>query len=226
MARNKHPEETVRLILDVAARLFTEKGYDGTSLQDIINGTNLSKGAIYHHFASKEEIFVRVCDKIGEENGAILGKVRDSKELNGKEKIKEIFRAALLSTHQETMLHMVPYLVDSPKFLAIEVCNIFDEVVPHYIQPILEEGIADGSIRTSHPKELAEALMVLTDVWLHPLLKPTTPEEMRSKCQVYNQITRAFGMELLDEELIEAFVSYSRLMQKPGGGPADDCENK
>ena len=46
MPRNKYPEETVRLILDVATRLFAEKGYDRTSLQDIINETKLSKGAI------------------------------------------------------------------------------------------------------------------------------------------------------------------------------------
>ena len=56
MPRNKYPEETIRLILDVATRLFAEKGYDRTSLQDIINETKLSKGAIYHHFASKEDI--------------------------------------------------------------------------------------------------------------------------------------------------------------------------
>ena len=46
MARNKYPEETMKLILDVATHLFVEKGYDATSLQDIINETNLSKGAI------------------------------------------------------------------------------------------------------------------------------------------------------------------------------------
>lgn len=54
MPRNKYPEETVKLILDTAARLFTEKGFEKTSLQDIMNETKLSKGAIYHHFASKK----------------------------------------------------------------------------------------------------------------------------------------------------------------------------
>ena len=57
MARNKHPEETVNLILDVAFRLFMEKGYEHTSIQDIIDNLGgLSKGAIYHHFKSKEDI--------------------------------------------------------------------------------------------------------------------------------------------------------------------------
>ena len=68
MARNKYPEQTVKLILDVSTRLFVEKGYEQTSLQDIINETKLSKGAIYHHFSSKEEIFEAIFRRIGEEN--------------------------------------------------------------------------------------------------------------------------------------------------------------
>ncbi len=48
MARNKYPEETVQLILDVAFRLFMKKGYEHTSVQDIIDQLGgLSKGAIY-----------------------------------------------------------------------------------------------------------------------------------------------------------------------------------
>ena len=42
-ARNKYPEETIKLILDTARKLFIEKGYEQTSLQDIINGTKPSK---------------------------------------------------------------------------------------------------------------------------------------------------------------------------------------
>ena len=64
MARNKYPEETVKLILDAATHLFVEKGYDATSLQDIINETNLSKGAIYHHFSSIRHT-VTSCDLDG-----------------------------------------------------------------------------------------------------------------------------------------------------------------
>ena len=47
LARNKHPEETVNRILDVAYRLFMEKGYEYTSIQNIIDNLGgLSKGAI------------------------------------------------------------------------------------------------------------------------------------------------------------------------------------
>ena len=76
MGRNKYPEETVRKILDTAERLFIEKGYDRASLQDIIRETGLSKGAIYHHFTSKEDIFYSVCDRIGRRNGEALAVIR------------------------------------------------------------------------------------------------------------------------------------------------------
>ena len=54
MPRNKYPEQTVEKILSAAERLFAQKGYAKTTLQDIIDTTGLSKGAVYHHFKSKE----------------------------------------------------------------------------------------------------------------------------------------------------------------------------
>ena len=61
MARNKHPEETVEKILAVSAKLFMEKGYEHTTLQDIIDNLGgLTKGAIYHHFKGKEEILLAI----------------------------------------------------------------------------------------------------------------------------------------------------------------------
>lgn len=57
MAKKYNTEETIKLILDTATRLFTEKGYEKTTIQDIVNELDgLSRGAIYHHFASKEAI--------------------------------------------------------------------------------------------------------------------------------------------------------------------------
>ena len=66
MPRNKYPEQTVEKILNAAAALFAEKGYQSTTLQDVIDATGLSKGAVYHHFRSKEEIARKVGDRMGE----------------------------------------------------------------------------------------------------------------------------------------------------------------
>ena len=68
MARNKYPEATKKLIIETAGRLFLEKGYEHTSIQDIIDNLGgLSKGAIYHHFKSKEEIIGEVVRRVLEQ---------------------------------------------------------------------------------------------------------------------------------------------------------------
>ena len=65
MARNKYPEITVEKILDAAQRLFLEKGYENTTIQDIVGELGgLTKGAVYHHFKSKEEIMDAVNDRM------------------------------------------------------------------------------------------------------------------------------------------------------------------
>ena len=76
MPRNKYPEQTVEKILDAAAALFAEKGYQSTTLQDIIDATGLSKGAVYHHFRSKEEIARKVGDRMGDEMWEPLRRIR------------------------------------------------------------------------------------------------------------------------------------------------------
>ena len=119
MARNRHPEATVERILAEAARLFLQKGYEKTSMQDIMEGTGLSKGAIYHHFSSKEDILLRIGERMGEENAAALQRVMDAPGLNGAQKLKEVFRTALQGERQAQMLRMIPFLIDNPRFLAI-----------------------------------------------------------------------------------------------------------
>src|SRR5690242_4564410 len=49
-------------ILRTAARLFQQQGYDATSMNDIAGALKLSKGGLYHHFQSKDEILFNLMD--------------------------------------------------------------------------------------------------------------------------------------------------------------------
>lgn len=210
MARNKYPEETIKLILDVATKLFLEKGYENTSLQDIILKANSSKGAIYHHFRSKEEIFETICKRIGEENSIALAKIRDSKDLNGQEKLKSIFKSALFSSNQKIMLNVTPNLLENPKFLAIQIRQMYEIVAPQFIEPIIREGITDGSIKTEHPKEVAEVIMILNNIWLNPLVYSNSMETLKNRYLVYNRLLNGLGVDLFNDEMIEElFKHYS-----------------
>lgn len=211
MGRNKYPEETVKLILDVATSLFTEQGYDATSLQDIINSTKLSKGAIYHHFASKEEILEAIFNRIGEENVVALAKIRDDVSLNGIEKLRSIFKEAVINSNQTLMLTITPYLLDNPRFLAMQIRQLYQIVAPKFIRPILQEGIDDGTIKAENPGELAEAIMILSNIWLNPLVNMVDEESMRKRCETFNKLLQGVGIEsLLDDEMIDVYTGYFR----------------
>lgn len=207
MARNKYPEETVKLILDVSTRLFSEKGYDDTSLQDIINETKLSKGAIYHHFGSKEEILKAIFHRLGNENAEIFAKIRDDSRLSGIEKLRKIFQTAVFHSNQSVLLTVSPCLLNNPRFLAMQIEQIYELIAPQFVEPILAEGVKDGSINIENPHEIAEAIMILTNVWLNPLVKMTDTEGMGKRCDAFNTLLKGLGIDgLLDNQTISAFV--------------------
>ena len=56
-------DEKRQEVLNTAERLFCQRGYDGTSVQDILSEMSLSKGGFYHHFASKDEVLKALCER-------------------------------------------------------------------------------------------------------------------------------------------------------------------
>ncbi|MEG1683580.1 MAG: TetR/AcrR family transcriptional regulator [Oscillospiraceae bacterium] len=209
MARNKYPEETVRLILEEALKLFMEKGYEHTSIQDIINNLGgLSKGAIYHHFKSKEEIFEGVCQKIGAENQIYYDKMRDDPTKNGYEKLKNLIRSAYTNPNNDAVLAMMDQIMSDPKFLMNQIHESYELVAPRYIEPIIREGMADGSLQTDYPAELAGVLITLLNVWVNPMIQKMTSLEIRKKVEFFDLLLQGIGIHLFDEEIMEQYVKY------------------
>lgn len=63
-ARWSQSATTQRLVLDAARSLFAEKGYDDTSINDIVERSNVSVGSIYHQFGGKLEVFMALAQEI------------------------------------------------------------------------------------------------------------------------------------------------------------------
>ena len=69
---------TIAKILKVSKRLFSEKGYENTSTEEILKEAEISRGSLYHHFSGKKGIFLRVFETVQsnvaqEVNGSIEG---------------------------------------------------------------------------------------------------------------------------------------------------------
>ena len=202
-------------ILDTAQGLFLEKGYENTSIQDIINGLGgLSKGAVYHHFKSKEEIFNAVGERFNRRTIAELAAIRDDKTLTGREKLKKMFRLSLSNSDGDIMYTVAPDMLDNPKLLALEMRQIIEDSSPHYVQPVIEQGLEDGSIKTDYPQELSEVILLLTNIWLNPLVLTADVDDMARRVCFFNELLKNMGVDLLDDGMLADYQRYCRAANK------------
>lgn len=199
MARNKYPEVTVEKILEVSQRLFLEKGYDNTTIQDIVDELGgLTKGAIYHHFKSKEEIMDALSEKMFTSNNPFEA-VKRRKELNGLEKMRLAVKLNQADENQVELTRQAIPLLKNPRVLAGMLESNRQFLCPYWLE-LIEEGKKDGSIQTQYPKELAE-LLVLLDLWMLPSVFPADEEGIHNRHQFIFQLLEKIGLPLYDKEI-------------------------
>lgn len=171
MARNRNPHETRRKILEVSKDLFLEKGFDNTSIQDIIDGLGgLTKGVIYHHFESKDEILQSI---ISENNQEILNyNWRGDTAL---EKIQNSLMDAFSNLEQQRLVYSVSIMLRSPRLLGEQYLSLFSDFLPGIREKVFE-GVKDKSIKTEYPEELADLIVLTLNIWIgfHGLSKLTS----------------------------------------------------
>ena len=200
MARNKYPEVTVERILDAAQRLFLEKGYENTTIQDIVNELGgLTKGAVYHHFKSKEEIMEAVSDRMFFSNNPFEA-VQERSDLTGLEKLRQAVVIHNADEEQGEITRQAAALMKNPQMLAGMLVSNREILTPYY-RKLIDEGIADGSITTRYPREISELLPILTSLWFIPGIYPATREEQRRKFSFIFDMLDAMGLTLRDERI-------------------------
>lgn len=203
MARNKYPEETEAKIIEASMKLFLEKGYEQTTIQDIVNELGgLTKGAFYHHFKCKEEVMDALTTKLFYDDNP-FEKVKKQKDLTGLEKIKLMLVQSFNdnSGYRQISIEAMQ-LLSSPNFLKVFIDDNRAIVAPMY-QELIEEGIRDGSIKSGHAKLLAELFTLLTNFWMIPTIFPCTAEESWERLLIVKEITDKMGLPVLDDRMIE-----------------------
>lgn len=205
MPRNKYPEETVQKILDAALHLFLEKGYEQTTILDIVeNMGGMTRGAFYHHFKSKEEVLDALGDKLFFDDNP-FEKVRKQTSLTGLEKLKLILILSTESGDRNKINIMSVQALQSPAFLKKLIDNNRNIIEPFY-QEIIEEGVADGSIKTEYPKLLSQLITFLTNFWTLPMIYPSSIKENMDKLFFIKEITEKMDIPLLDNETIKIIM--------------------
>ena len=217
MARNAHPEVTRRRILDAAQKLFSEKGFEHTSMQDIVNELgNLSKGAIYHHFPGKEAILEELTHRDFATSHDLLNELRQRTDLTGLEKLRELMRRSITQRDASEHPNATPpsSLRTPPRWPTT--CKAGRPRWPTDSTTLIMDGVEDGSITTEYPREAAILLSLLLNYWV--ACAPTAADtEPRTRCVA--TMLAAIGLPVFNEELIDLTVRGFQAINAPSFYP-------
>ena len=155
----------------IAARLFAERGYQGTSLADLAEALGVQKASLYHHIDSKEDLLWEVAWEGAEVYRAALDGVPAAAP--AAERIRLALRAHLAVVGQQ--LDVATVSVREWRYLAGERRGRFLAERRHYeerIRELFRAGVDEGQLRTDLDVATAALLFLSAANWAHTWLRP------------------------------------------------------
>jgi len=154
-------EETREAIIRASVRLFSELGYDRTTVQAIIDAVGVSKGAFYHHFSSKEDIVEAITHRYISEGLESMQAAADEEGLSAVEKLNRMIEVSqLFKLQRQDTREAIERSFSDNSNLKLEKA-ILETLREHTIPPlarIVAEGIANGEFRIEDADEHAAIL--------------------------------------------------------------------
>ncbi|RLV75886.1 hypothetical protein D3C57_141710 [Streptomyces rapamycinicus NRRL 5491] len=166
-------------IIDQAMRLFAERGYDGTTLQDVAEAVGLSRANLYNYVKSKEELLVAMVDATTQSAASSLREVRRRTDLDSAEKLRMLVHTLVL--HRAEQPAQFRTLDRSDQALPAEIAKKHLEgrrAVLREITEVVEEGVTVGRFRPVDAGITALSIIGMCNWvawWFHP--SPAHPAE-------------------------------------------------
>lgn len=159
-------------IMEHAIRLFAERGFASTTLQDIADATGLTRPALYHYVANKDELLSRLVSEIAEEPAALLREINAKTALTAGQKLREM--ATEIALHQAKQPERFRLIIRSEAELPESLSKVYLHSRRHVLQEFMlaiDEGISAGQLRPVDPRVAALAIIGMLNWiawWHHP----------------------------------------------------------
>jgi AcrR family transcriptional regulator len=156
-------EERKTQILTAATKVFTQRGFSDARMDDIVEESGLSKGALYWYFDSKDAIIISILDQVFDWETSHIRDLLD-REDNAKGKLTLFVETSI--NDLERMKPLMPIFFDFWS-LSVRRRNINQAIKRYYqqfldlVEPIIQEGIDKGEFRPIEAREAAVALGAL-----------------------------------------------------------------
>ncbi len=148
-------------LIDCAQSLFLAKGYERTTINDVIAAASVSKGAFYHHFRAKEDLLEAIAARFSEQSLARAEEALRDPKLNALERLNTL----LAMTREWKVEHLpqlrvfVMLLLPENAVLYLRIVNaVFAATAPIFAQ-IIEQGIEEGTFDTFDAPVVADLIL-------------------------------------------------------------------
>jgi AcrR family transcriptional regulator len=152
-------------ILDVAQQLFYKKGYEQTSVQDILTAVGIAKGTFYHYFDSKQGLLEELVERLVAQTLDVIEPIITDRQLNALEKFEQFFfQIGQWKIERKALLLQLlrAYYLDENILLRHTLVVSSSEKVTPMLAAIIEQGVAEGIFSTAYVTETAEIILKTT----------------------------------------------------------------
>ena len=182
-------------ILDTSLQLFMKKGFDATSISDILSQLDIARGTLYYHFESKEAIMDAIIERLLNQVLEKIEKLMTNDSLSQAEKFMGFF-ASINLTQLTGDEEIVDYFNQPQNALFHEKSNrlLIKKLSPVLAQ-IISEGMESGLFDTPYPAETAELILVGITGFVDSKDTPADEDNMNHRMEsfLYNA-ARMLGM--------------------------------
>lgn len=181
-------------ILEASLALFLEKGFDKTSVSDILEHLNIARGTLYYHFESKEAIMDAIIEQAGEKIFRELETISATPDLCVQEKIFSLF-SGMNMRRLSGGNQFVHYLNQPQNALFHEKSNrmILQKVSP-LLAYIIKEGVEQKIFYNAFPEQTAEIILTAVIGFMDDRAIPEDESYGRLGALIYN-VERMLGAE-------------------------------
>jgi len=191
----KEAEERRNEILDAADELFSQKGFDGTSTNDILEKVGIARGTLYYHFKSKEGIMDALIERY---NVYLLGAAQEIAEDKSIPINNRIIRVVMALNIGGKSSNNVMEHIHKPQnaLMHQKIQKVIINGVTPILTGIIQEGIEQGMFSTPFPYECMEMVVAYMNTVFDDDMVKMTKEELASRIQAFIfNVERLLGAE-------------------------------
>jgi AcrR family transcriptional regulator len=162
-------ETTIANIIAAAESLFLEKNYADVTVSEIAEKADVTKGALYHHFPSKEDVYLTMLHSDLEEKRALLHEAVDM-EGNCRTRLRRLTEIFLeLPREKRDLIKLVRRDINIFKNpIRVRLIRAYQSTLPEQIEVILSDGIQNGELAPANPRVLSWLYVGMVEVSLAP----------------------------------------------------------